>query len=634
MNTKCREAVQQHVHELQGLSGEERVAEERAIYKRELRHHRARTHYSGMPLAFAISGSSGGDGRTLFDIFQSCRNSNAKMRRKLRIANVAEFKVYLESNGITIQGLRRHLIRDTMLNILMRELVKPALNSVTLDTLKAYYDEHPGEFYTELCLEWSEHLVSIGQYKTSAEAKQRADELVARFNKKSGSNSEKKADDVLWKVETGAKVNTMNGPITSRMAGDKLSPVLAPLVQSLREGEVGMVEGLHGFHVIRMIRRIDTNIKPFTDESVQQQIRKRLEGKIGDLAYRALTKQLVVRALVEQALLGDKKDSSIEAVASADADSMAKNQVSARMVKDWLQKGEDYLKVDDKAQAQKCFEKGIQFGEEFPGEASLRCRIRLAELLIQSKDNRNIARAMDDLEKKVLSHSEIGNNKQLHEQVLTLIADALFYQGEYTKAETRYRTVLDNDPEGSKAICARFQLGLCYFRLAGMESDRCKEADKVRSDPASSSKQKQEANTVYKQSHLRYMEALKKARDPFIACETSLQQTAPKLTRENAILLRRASFYAADCAYFLGEYEDAMGRYEGLTQRYTGTVAELEAFKQMYEGRKFLGETDKANDVLLHMFTAYTKMPESAFDGVSLVRTREYWSKWFKANQS
>ncbi len=303
-----------------------------------------------------------------------------------------------------------------------------------------------------------------------------------------------------------------------------------------------------------------------------------------------------------------------------------------RMAEFWLQKGELYLKVGNKDQARICFQSGIQLGEQFPGTTLLRCRVRLAEMMIQSKDGKSITRALDDLE-KVLSEREIGNEKELHQQALTLIADALFQQGEYAKAETRFRIVLDNYPDGPKANYPRFQLGLCYYRQAGMESDRCKEADKVRNDPTSSSKQKQEADTKFKQCHSRYMELLKRASAPFKACETALQQIGSQLSREDAVLLKRTSFFAADCAYYLGEFEEAMRRYDAMTQRYTGTVVELEAFKQQYECQRFLKNQVKAKDLLDHMRTAYARMHDTAFDGTSDIRTCAYWIKWFEDNQ-
>ncbi len=230
------------------------------------------------------------------------------------------------TQGITVEGLRRHFIRGTMSNIFTHELAKPAINSISVEILKAYYDQHEGEYHTNACVEWSEYVVSVNQNKTRADAKRSAEDLVARFNKKPDPNFDKRADDILWKVKTGSRVKSMNGPSVGRMAGDKPSPLIERLVQSLQEGEVGMVEGLNGFHVVRLMKRIDATIQPFTDQAVQQEIRKRLKAQIGDRVYQEVAKRLVTRALIEQALARGKNIVSSEVLAAADTDPIEKTQ--------------------------------------------------------------------------------------------------------------------------------------------------------------------------------------------------------------------------------------------------------------------------------------------------------------------
>jgi tetratricopeptide (TPR) repeat protein len=310
------------------------------------------------------------------------------------------------------------------------------------------------------------------------------------------------------------------------------------------------------------------------------------------------------------------------------------NYPEERMAEFWLQKGELYLKADNKDQARASFLNGVKAGgDKNPSPKALRCQVRLAEMAIQSKDAKKVASAKDDLE-KILSKPDLAaNDKDLHELALTLFADALVQREEYGLAEARYSEVLSNHSNGAKANYAQFQLAYCYYREATQESARCREANKIRNDPATSNFRKQEAETKFEQCNARYLQFLKKAFDAFKNSETALQQAGQKLTQEDAILLRRASLIAADCAYYLGNYEESMERYDKLTRRYSGTVVALEAFKQMYECKKFLKDFRKANELFLQMRLSFEKMHESAFDGSSLEHTRAYWLKWFEENQ-
>ena len=87
------------------------------------------------------------------------------IRSKMKIANDADFETFLAAQGITVEGLRRHFIRGTMSNIFTHELAKPAINSISVEILKAYYDQHEGEYHTNACVEWSEYVVSVNQNK-------------------------------------------------------------------------------------------------------------------------------------------------------------------------------------------------------------------------------------------------------------------------------------------------------------------------------------------------------------------------------------------------------------------------------------------------------------------------------------
>ncbi|MCE9531020.1 MAG: tetratricopeptide repeat protein [Planctomycetes bacterium] len=305
----------------------------------------------------------------------------------------------------------------------------------------------------------------------------------------------------------------------------------------------------------------------------------------------------------------------------------------ARMAEYWLKKGEVYLALGNRDQARICFQNGVQAAEQNPSPSPtlIRNRIRLAEVLLKSSDPKTLAKAVADLE-KVLSDPEFSRDKDLHESALFFVADANYQQKEFLKAEVRFRSLLDTYPESTRAPLARFQLGQCYWFIAGQEADKCKTAKKIIEDAAAPEERRREAEIQYESSYKQYMEWLKKAIEPFRMVETMLLRgmTNPKLSLADAELLRKASLAAADCSFFSGDYDDCVQRYDTLSQRYAGTVVQLEALRSMWRCYQYyLQKPEKALDSLTQMRTVFLQLPDTEFDGSSDVRKREYWQKWF-----
>lgn len=304
-----------------------------------------------------------------------------------------------------------------------------------------------------------------------------------------------------------------------------------------------------------------------------------------------------------------------------------------RLAEVWLKKGEVYLALGNREQARICFQNGIQIGEQYPSPALLQCRIRLAEVAIKSGDPANVVRIIGDLE-KALNDPEFAKNKELHENAMWFIGDAFYQQKDYRKAEVRFRTLLDTYPDGQRALQARFQLGQSYWFIAGQEADRCKAAKKTLDDPTIPDDRKIEAQASYDTSYKQYVDWLRKASEPFKAVESALlkmMSANPKLPPIEAELLRKASFAAADCAFFLGEYEDSVLRYDMVAQRYAGSIVQLEALRSMWRCYQYyLQNSEKALNTLTQMRTAYVQLPDTEFDGTSEVRKKEYWQKWFE----
>ena len=106
-----------------------------------------------------------------------------------------------------------------------------------------------------------------------------------------------------------------------------------------------------------------------------------------------------------------------------------------RLIDVWLKKGEIYLSQDNREQARICFVNGIQIGQTHPSPSVLKCRIRLAEVLLHGGDPKVLGRALDDLKSAI---SQPGTDKELHESAMLMVANAYFQRKDYRQAEDTF----------------------------------------------------------------------------------------------------------------------------------------------------------------------------------------------------
>ena len=150
------------------------------------------------------------------------------------------------------------------------------------------------------------------------------------------------------------------------------------------------------------------------------------------------------------------------------------------------------------------------------------------------------------------------------------------------------------------------------------------ESQKIINDQASSEEVKREAKAAYDANFSHYQASLGKAFEEFTAVETYLTKapSGSKLNAADAELLRRTSLLAADCAYFMGNYDDAVTRYDQVATRYENTVTQLEALKKRFECYQYKKDTVRAVDTFIQMQTAFGTMPATEFDGSMKERRR------------
>jgi tetratricopeptide (TPR) repeat protein len=293
---------------------------------------------------------------------------------------------------------------------------------------------------------------------------------------------------------------------------------------------------------------------------------------------------------------------------------------------EWLAKGEAALAAKDKGEAMQLFEKALQrSGPHLP-----KARLLLARLLLETRDGPSEEKAIGLLEQNL--SPELEKDKEIHEQSAYALAFALYQKRDWRKAELRFAQALQFYPESEQGTLARYHLGRCYWWMAAQEAVRIQEADTKLADKNLADEPRRQLESVKEGSSKHYRELLMKAREPFQQVEAQLLKAAiTSLSPDDALLLTRVSFLAAECAFYLGEYEECVDRYQKLQERYSGKVEFLIAGSQLWQCYSvYLEQPDKARYVLSQMREAFAKMPDTAFDATAEIRKRSFWEKWFE----
>ena len=102
------------------------------------------------------------------------------------------------------------------------------------------------------------------------------------------------------------------------------------------------------------------------------------------------------------------------------------------------------------------------------------------------------------------------------------------------------------------------------------------------------------------------------------------------LNRVEAMYLRHAHFYEADCSFEVGDYRQSLKRYEEAAGDYQDTPAALAAYVQIINCHIFLGEPDEARAALARALVLVEAIPQEAFDKSVSPEMRRDWRGYFE----
>lgn len=204
-----------------------------------------------------------------------------------------DFAALLESQGMSVDAMRRQSERSFMAMEYMRHRIFTTIERLGHKDIRQYYEEHPGEFQSEDRVKWQDIFIAIPKYPSPTEARKRAEEIAARAAK---------GEDFIAlgkQYDDGDSSIYRQGAGLGSKRGEIRPPEVEEMLFRMREGDIGpVVETFNGFHIIKLVDREYAGLHPF-DEKTQSDIKKKLQSLIADREYKRLVEELKRKSTVQ-----------------------------------------------------------------------------------------------------------------------------------------------------------------------------------------------------------------------------------------------------------------------------------------------------------------------------------------------
>jgi peptidyl-prolyl cis-trans isomerase SurA len=270
--------VRQRAPEYMELFGAEQVAKEKSVYREELRKLIERELiilelYSRMKKNKAEDKIEG-----LNDHAREQAVRRLTEYRKSRKVDEAEFVKVLRAQGLTYNGLRRQLERDTLVQVFLEQMLKDKSRFVTLNDLWDHYTANPKEFAVDEQVKWLDCFVSFQRFQSTDDAKEYAQNLWRQATQ-GGDFVE-----ITKKSSHGDSV-LRNGEGLGTKKGEFQPAELESIILELPEGQISpLLQTATGYHIVKVVESRKAGTRPF-DGKVQAEIRAKLTKQLQSKEY-------------------------------------------------------------------------------------------------------------------------------------------------------------------------------------------------------------------------------------------------------------------------------------------------------------------------------------------------------------
>ncbi len=192
------------------------------------------------------------------------------MLRRYAVSNIFELRVKMKEKNESLDELRATYRLEFLSHGYMDQKIRPKLD-VSLTEMRSYYENHLKKYQRPAQITWREVVVETSKYKTLAEARAKADALLARLRRnedfaklsKADSDGPNKSSGGLWQTSPGSYgVASVNQGGSRRSGSASSAPV---------------IEGPTSFHIVRVDERRPAGPADFA--LVQEEINRHLRNE-------------------------------------------------------------------------------------------------------------------------------------------------------------------------------------------------------------------------------------------------------------------------------------------------------------------------------------------------------------------
>ena len=264
--------MKQRARDYVTLTGDERKAKEKEVYREELRKLIERE----LLLNDFLSKVKKNKPQLIEELWdRAARMTDDHLRSLKKMFNLkteAEMTVEMERQGLSYKLFRRQIERESMVSQFLSSVLREKNGTPTVQEVHAYYDQHQAEFQTTDRVKFQDLFVANSRFSNPQEAKAYADDLWKKLL--AG------ADFVATVKEKGHGDSLLReGAGVGEKRGDIRPVELEETVFSIKAGNIsGVVATESGYHIIKVLERDVAGTRKF-DDKLQTEIRAKLTNQ-------------------------------------------------------------------------------------------------------------------------------------------------------------------------------------------------------------------------------------------------------------------------------------------------------------------------------------------------------------------
>jgi len=190
--------------------------------------------------------------------------------------------------------------------------------------------------------------------------------------------------------------------------------------------------------------------------------------------------------------------------------------------------------------------------------------------------------------------------------------------GEFIAAIEQFAEAVQRYPDDPRRMEMQFLLADSY------RGNAMAIAEKAKHEPALSPAEMARLNGTR-------TEQMQTAQQMFASlCDACAQPGAPKLSLFQQDLLRRAHLYRADCAFSLGQFEQAAELYDHIARQYSAHHSSMYALVQIVNCYSALGDAERSAAAHRRALVRLKQLPDTAFAAPDALMDRAAWERWLE----